>query len=153
MAVKPGGTAVDIRRAAMDLLARREHSRLELRTKLGKRFEVEPEAIAVEVDRLEAEGLQSDRRLAEAYIRARSNRGHGPVKIRIELRAKGVDDHLSAAAFAECGIDWSALAATVSVRRFGEDPSTELKEQARRGRFLLQRGFSFDHINQRSRED
>jgi regulatory protein len=137
----------------MDLLARREHSRLELRTKLGKRFDVDAHDIVVQVDRLEAEGLQSDRRLAEAYIRARSNRGHGPIKIRVELRVKGVDDDLSAAAFNECGIDWSALATEVEVRRFGEDPSIDLKEKARRGRFLLQRGFSFDHINQRYREN
>jgi len=136
----------------MDLLARREHSRLELQTKLGKRFDVDPHDIIAQVERLEAEGLQSDRRLAEAYIRARSNRGHGPVKIRVELRVKGVDDELSAAAFDGCGIDWSALAAEVAVRRFGEDPIIDLKEKARRGRFLLQRGFSFDHINQHSRE-
>jgi regulatory protein len=136
----------------MDLLARREHSQLELRTKLSKRFEVDPSDIVVQIERLEAEGLQSDRRLAEAYIRARSNRGHGPVKIRAELRLKGVDEQLSAAAFDDCGIDWPALATEVALRRFGEDPSTELKEKARRGRFLLQRGFSFDHINQRFRE-
>jgi regulatory protein len=153
VAARPTGTAVDVRRAAMDLLARREHSRLELRTKLGKRFDVDAHDIVVQVDRLEAEGLQSDRRLAEAYIRARSNRGHGPIKIRVELRVKGVDDDLSAAAFNECGIDWSALATEVEVRRFGEDPSIDLKEKARRGRFLLQRGFSFDHINQRYREN
>jgi regulatory protein len=136
----------------MDLLARREHSQLELKTKLGKRFDVDAHDIVVQVERLEAEGLQSDSRLAEAYIRARSNRGHGPVKIRVELRVKGVDDQLSAAAFGECGIDWPALAADVALRRFGEEPSADLKEKARRGRFLLQRGFSFDQINQRSRE-
>ena len=35
-------TAVDLRRGAMDLLARREHSRQELQLKLGRRFDVEP---------------------------------------------------------------------------------------------------------------
>jgi len=137
----------------MDLLARREHSRLELQNKLAKRFDVDPHAISVEVERLTAEGLQSDRRLAEAYIRARSNRGHGPIKIRVELRTKGVVDHLINTAFDESGIDWVALAAEVALRRFGDAPPSDLKEQARRGRFLLQRGFSFDHINQRDREN
>lgn len=75
-------TAVDLRRGAMDLLARREHSRQELQLKLGRRFDVEPEIISRVVDQLAREGLQSNQRLAEAYLRYRSNRGQGPLKIK-----------------------------------------------------------------------
>ncbi|MCB1644681.1 MAG: regulatory protein RecX [Pseudomonadales bacterium] len=82
--VKPS----DIRRAAMDLLARREHSRLELHEKLSRRFAGCQELIQSETEKLTAEGLQSDARLAEAYVRARSNRGQGPRKIRMELRQR-----------------------------------------------------------------
>ncbi len=49
----------------MDLLARREHSRLELYQKL-KQKKFEPNIINTELDKLSDEGLQSDERFAEA---------------------------------------------------------------------------------------
>ena len=79
----------DIRLGAMDLLARREHGFVELVRKLQKRFS-KPwleipnpdvslvEMIEVQVERLRAQGLQSDERLTEAFIRARSNRAEDP---------------------------------------------------------------------------
>ena len=138
-----------IRRAAMDLLARREHSQLELSQKLQKRFSGQSEAIAEEINRLASEGLQSDARLAEAFIRARFNKGHGPVKIRAELKGKGVHSDLIAIAFEASEIDWFQLAERVAHRKFGDlsEVVTDRKEKARVARFLQQRGFSFDHIS------
>ena len=70
-----------IRHAAMGLLARREHSDLELQQKLSYRFPDEAERVRVEVEQLTAEGLQSNTRLAESVIRTRISRGQGPFKI------------------------------------------------------------------------
>ena len=163
--VKPS----DVRRAAMDLLARREHSRYELIQKLARRFGEYPELCEQEIDKLTNEGLQSDRRLAEAYIRARTNRGQGPVKIRMELRTKQVSDEIVSVAFDECGIDWTALAQSVAGKKFGGElgrptdleaadmktldmhhldmKNLDMKTKARISRFMQQRGFSFDHIS------
>lgn len=143
-------TAADVRRGAMDLLARREHSRRELHQKLHKRFGSDAETlIEEEIEKLTAEGLQSDARLAEAFIRARTNRGQGPVKIRAELKGKGVPEDAISLAFEECAVDWFELVQDVATRKFGSDllHSEDLKEKARIGRFLQQRGFSFDHIS------
>ena len=138
----------DVRLVAMDLLARREHSRRELQQKLGKRFSGQIELIEEEIDRLTQEGLQSDSRLAEAFIRARSNRGQGPSKIRMELKGKGVTDDVVGLAFEASDVDWFALAAEVAEKKFGEiSSSADMKEKARVSRFLQQRGFSFDHIS------
>ncbi|MBD3646415.1 MAG: regulatory protein RecX [Pseudomonadales bacterium] len=137
----------DIRRAAMDYLARREHSRRELLEKLKARFDAGPELIQQEVDRLREEGLQSDARLAEALVQARVNRGQGPLKIRAELRGKGVDDDVIEVALDECMVDWTELVAEVARKRFGDRPPADAKARAKRIRFLQQRGFSFDHIN------
>lgn len=140
---------VDVRRAAMDMLARREHAQGELTRKLEKRFGSTDDVIGIireEVVRLEAEGLQSDSRLAEAFIRARVGRGQGPVRIRSELRSRGVPDDVIEQALAECEVDWFDLAARVSEKRFGEALPADAKERAKRARFLQQRGFSFDHI-------
>lgn len=149
----------DARRAAMDLLARREHSRYELILKLTRRLGDNPEIFEQEVDKLTDEGLQSDRRLAEAFIRARTNRGQGPVKIKMELRAKQVGDEIISIAFEECGVDFKALARSVAVRKFGDElgkvadmktldmESLDIKAKARISRFMQQRGFSYDHIS------
>lgn len=136
----------DVRRAAMDLLARREHTRKELAQKLSKKFRAVPEIVDEELDKLRAEGLQSDARLTEVFIRSRVSRGQGPVKIKMELRGKGVDDETLGLAFKTCEVDWFALVEQVARKRFGESAPTDARERARRGRFLQQRGFNFDHI-------
>ena len=136
----------DVRRAAMDLLARREHTRREIARKLSKKFRAVPEIVEEELDKLNAEGLQSDARLAEVFIRSRVSRGQGPVKIKMELKGKGVDDETLGLAFETCEVDWFALVKQVARKRFGESAPSDIKERARRGRFLQQRGFNFDHI-------
>jgi regulatory protein len=136
----------DVRRAAMNLLARREHARKELVQKLSKKFSAIPEIVEEELDKLRAEGLQSDARLAEVFIRSRVNRGQGPVKIKMELRGKGVDNDTLARAFETCEVNWFALVEQVARRRFGDSVPSDAKERARRGRFLQQRGFNFDQI-------
>src|SRR5690554_702253 len=90
-------TMGEVRLAAMNLLARREHARDELRTKLLKRFGSEGERVKT-VDqalaRLEEQGLQSDERFTEAFVTARERQGKGPLRIAQELRQKGVSDSL-----------------------------------------------------------
>jgi regulatory protein len=149
----------DVRRAAMDLLARREHSHHEILLKLTRRFGDHPELFEQEIGKLTNEGLQSDRRLAEAFIRARTNRGQGPVKIRMELHVKQVDDEIISTAFEECGVDWSELARSVAGKKFGDElgkatdtktldmKTLDMKTRARISRFMQQRGFSYEHIS------
>ena len=64
----------DIRIAAMDFLARREHSRRELRQKLLRRFKA-PELIDTQLNRLTEENLQSDSRYAGSFLRQRIHPG------------------------------------------------------------------------------
>lgn len=153
MSSKEHLTNVDVRRAAMDLLARREHSRLELSQKLGRKFPHQRELLEDEISILETEGLQSDARLAEAFVRARTNRGQGPVKIRIELRSKGVADETISLALEQCGVDWFELISEVASKKYGDHFREEnvsqlvsMKTRAKVSRFLQQRGFSFEHI-------
>jgi regulatory protein len=139
---------VDVRRAAMDLLARREHAKGELATKLGRRFREASGLIESVIDQLEAEGLQSDTRLAEAYIRSRSGRGDGPIKIKMALRSRGVPDDVISHAFQACAVDWFTRAQEVCRKRFGPGAPADGKERAKQSRFLQQRGFSYEHISE-----
>lgn len=138
-------TPAKIRSAAMDLLTGREFSRAELAKKLDKRFDSDP-AIASELDRLQEEGLQSDQRFTEAFLRSRIYRGHGLARIRLDVRQKGIGDDLFNAAVEATDTDWFRLAREVADRKFGRSPAKEQKDRARRMRFLQYRGFNFDQI-------
>ena len=76
----------------MDFLSRREHSKKELFNKLFKRVN-DLELLNQEIDRLANEGLQSDERFSEAYIRSKTQAGYGPIKIKMELTQKGISNN------------------------------------------------------------
>lgn len=134
-------TPADIRRSAMDLLARREHSYAELQRKLRQRGA--PSDLAeIELDRLVEDGLLSDERFCEAYIYARSQRGYGPARLREELRQRGVSESLVERSLAEADRDWQALADQVFAKRFPEGVAREPAERGKQLRFMQYRGFS-----------
>ncbi|NCF19657.1 MAG: recombination regulator RecX [Haliea sp.] len=138
------GRPSEIRRTAMDLLARREHSRRELKQKLKKRFR-DDALIEEQLDTLAEENLQSDTRYAESFLRQRFNRGHGPVRIRQEMRQKGIPDSDIQSVFASGEYDWYTSAEEVLLRKFGPEPPEDIKEKARRARFMQYRGFESEH--------
>jgi regulatory protein len=138
-------TPAKIRSAAMDLLTGREFSRAELAKKLDNRFDGDP-AISAVLDRLQEEGLQSDQRFAEAFLRSRIYRGQGLSRIRMGILQKGIQDQLLDAAVEVSETDWNALAREVAERKFGGKPIADQKDKAKRVRFLQYRGFNFDQI-------
>lgn len=133
------------RTAALRLLARREHSREELRHKLLKRGIDAVEAKAL-LEHLENTQLLSDARFTESYIYARRARGFGPVRIRMELQARGVADSLIDEHLDERGEHWQDLLYTQYRKRYGDEPVHDRREYARRARFLQQRGFPHEMI-------
>ena len=133
-------TPVAIRRCALDLLARREHSYAEMLRKLRQR-DVSMDMAEIELDRLQEEGLLSDERFCEAYVHARSQRGYGPVRLREELRQRGVAERLIDEQLFSAGRDWTALAHRTFSKRFPEGPAEDLKERARQQRFMQYRGY------------
>lgn len=133
----------DIRFAAMNLLARREHTRQELHNKLQRRF---PDAVlvAVEIQRLSDENLQSDERFAENFVRYRAGLGFGFMHVRQDMRQRGLCDSQIALAFDCAEISWVALAEEVYRKKFGERPPADIKEKAKRVRYMQYRGFGAD---------
>ena len=143
---KPKPDDADALRArALGLLARREHSRAELRRKLATR-DTDREALEELLGRLAAANLQSDERFAESFLRSRVERGQGPLRIREELRQRGVDDATAAAALEAAAVDWGELLRAVHRKRFGSAPPADRREFAQRARFLAQRGFAAEAI-------
>ena len=139
-----------LRRAALNLLAQREQTAFELKQKLSRRFPDQASLLDGVIARLQAQGLQNDSRMAEAYVRYRVQRGQGPMKIRSEMSQKGLAGTVMDDAFRSQAPDWFALAASVLHKRFGDAESNagiDRKERAKRSRFLQQRGFHYEHIS------
>ncbi len=134
----------DIRLSAMNLLARREHSSKELKQKLLKRYKA-PDLIDEQLLRLAEEKLQCDERFAESFLRQRISRGHGPIRIRQEMRLKGISDTEINSAMDVVQPDWFELAEQTYHRKFGALPSEDIKEKSKRSRFMQYRGFGHDH--------
>lgn len=138
-------TPVAVRRVAMDLLARREHGRVELQRKLQRKGAL-PELIEPELDRLAEEGLLNEGRYLEAFVGARSRAGYGPLRIREELARRGLARGQIEQALGAVGIDWNASMRQLWERRFGSLAQGP-KERARQGRFLAARGFPMEAIS------
>lgn len=130
-----------LRARAMRLLARREHSREELRRKLAAKVQ-EGEDLEGVLDTLAKEGWLSDTRYAEQAIRAKARR-FGPRMLAHQLRGKGVADEVIAKAFQAAGEDGNSSIERIWASRFRAAPSDD-REKARQVRFLQARGFSLE---------
>lgn len=133
-------TAAAIRRSALDLLARREHSYVELLRKLRQRG-AEQDMAELELEQLQFDGLLSDARFCEAYVYSRSQRGIGPVRLREELRQRGVSESLIDGVLRDMAWDWEQLAQATFAKRFPEGLAQDPKERAKQQRFMHYRGF------------
>jgi regulatory protein len=128
------------RRTGLDLLARREHSRLELSRKLTARGFESP-VVAAALDALEESGALAAERFTESFIRARVAKGQGPVRIRAELAQRGIGADAAEQLLKEADLDWRGLARTARAKRFGAALPRDYAERARQARFLEYRGF------------
>ena len=147
----PSVTSGEVRLAAMDLLARREHGTQELLTKLRQRFRrrvCTDEQVQDVLVALTDEGLLSDERFALSTVRQLVSRGYGPRRITETFRQQGIEGYLSGALTAafDAPIDWYAEAASVYQKKYHGDAimgdwDARQRERAKRMRFLQYRGF------------
>lgn len=87
------------------------------------------------------------------FVRSRSERGDGPLKIRYGLRERGVDDGLIDAYLVRDTELWMEAARAQRDKRFGEGTPRDQRERARQARFLQGRGFPGDVIRRVLNED
>jgi len=105
------------------------------------------EALAAEmVQQLEAERLLSDDRFMESLIRARRERGYGPLRIQKELHEKGVAPEAVEQWLDITSRDWLDDIRRVQRKKFGARIPKSFAERARQARFLQYRGFTYDQI-------
>ena len=129
----------------MRLLAGREHSSSELRRKLLDRG-CESAAVERILAGLREKRLLSDERFAESYVEQRVGKGYGPLRIRAELRERGIEGPLIDRLLALDDADWLERLAEIHKKKFGSRPPGTRAELARQARFLEYRGFSTSQV-------
>lgn len=140
-----------LRNRAIGLLARREYSRAQLHRKLHK--SADGEELEALLDVLAEQGLQSDARFTQAWLRTRAPR-FGRARLEHDLATHGISAELAAQCWAalasdadaDCDLDdEQARAFAVWQKRFGT-AAADYKESARQARFLQGRGFASDVV-------
>ena len=130
---------LSLRARAVQLLARREHSRSELARKLVPHAQSREELETL-LDDLVRQGFLSDLRYAESVARSRGAR-YGSQRVVQELRQKGVTDSVVEKVIGPLKDADLATARAVWGKKFGA-PAKDPRERAKQIRFLQGRGFS-----------
>lgn len=141
-----GGT--DTRNAydrALGMLARREYSQRELRTRLERAGCDEAESQAA-IAQLQGQHYQDDQRFGEMLVRTRVGQGYGPARIQAELRSHALTDAAIQVLLDAAAVDWIDLARAQLRKKYGTRRAADYGEQAKRAAFLLRRGFAAETV-------
>ena len=134
-----------ISEVAIGLLARREHSRTELRRKLKKKG-FDEDNIDQVIEQLQTNNLLSDERFTETYINMRKHKGYGPLRIEQELRERGVDAELADQFLDKNNQEWRTVMRQQYSKKYGDEPAMEYADRARQAKYLQSRGFPLDWV-------
>ncbi|HSQ02947.1 MAG TPA: recombination regulator RecX [Burkholderiales bacterium] len=138
---EPDRSRPSVRVRALQFLARREYTRAELKARLEGEGADAAEVETV-LEEFSKSGWISDTRVIEQVAHTRRSR-FGSSRIRQELLAKGVPDHLVEAAMPQLKEGDIEAARAIWRKKFGEAPGNAA-DRARQLRFLQSRGFSLD---------
>lgn len=135
----------DLYDQALRRLSQREYGEEELRRKL---MQYSDNAIHIDtvLAQMKQAGHLSDERFIEAYIQSRVRRGFGSLRIRSELREKGIIDEQLEGHLSIWGSSWITLAKRVLEKKYGgtaDTPSAIMTQK----RFLMYRGFAPETIH------
>ena len=129
----------------MNALSRREHSEKEIYLKFINLVDSKNNLLE-EIVKLKEEGLISNQRYAEAYIRSRFHSGFGPVRIKYELGKKGVIETMIIKAFQETDLDWDDKLKSEFKKKYESNDVKNLNIN-KISKFFLYRGFDLEKIS------
>lgn len=136
---------LNLRAKALDFLSRRDYSYLELFNKLSKYTDDEI-AIRSVLDEMVSKNFLNEERYIEAFINSKS-RKFGSKKIRYLLCSKVGNSDLVNDIYSKTEINELQIACEQLIKKYPSPPQDN-KERAKYLRFLLNRGFSYEIINQ-----
>lgn len=138
-------TAAELRRIAIDLLSRREHSSVELRQKLRQKGGQEEDVDTV-LAWCQLQNYQCDSRYCAMLIRSKVAKGYGPLLMMQAARAQGLERELVMDVLAELDIDWFALALKQYQKKFATLAIKDFQDKQKRMGFLQRRGFNAEQV-------
>jgi len=125
---------------AISLLARREHSARELKSKLELRG-LDAGETDQALRQLQSKDFQSDDRFGEMLVRSRLEGGYGARWIIAELRQHGIAEGRARELIEAADPDWPELVRRQLRRRYGARKPADFAERNKRAAFLLRRGY------------
>jgi regulatory protein len=139
----------ELRNKCIDLLSRREYSYKELKDKLLPLTEDES-LVSKAIDWMVAQRYQSDERFAIMYVRSKAMSGYGPIRIKLELNQKGIDELLIEKSFEENSeeISWTDQVDRLILKKSKNIDITDFKSRSKVMGYLQRKGFSIDQIYQ-----
>ena len=100
------------------------------------------------LDQLTALNSLSEERATDMRLRHGLESGHGPRRIRANLKRAGLGVEALEESAIVADVDWIAQAKALITRRFGEEAAADYRAWGRRARFLEARGFHRGDIRQ-----
>jgi regulatory protein len=130
--------------AALDALARRDYASGDLRRKLLEKG-YDAVVVAPLLDALRAEKLLDDRRYAENFVAYHAARGLGPLRVRADLRRRGLEGTLVEECL-DAFPEWIVHLRQARQKKFGAMLPSTYADRQRQARFLGYRGFTSAQI-------
>jgi len=145
---------------AVQLLAQRNHSSVELKQKLSL-FYFKKYADELTIDNNDINSQINtiiqycishhwidDIHYIEQYIDMRSRKGYGPIRVMGELKQRGLDLILIHNVFNKKNIDWCEIGLKQAQKKFQQFDKKNFQQKVKLFQFLTSRGFQQDEINQ-----
>ncbi len=143
--VKPAEKLEDVTNYGLWHLGRRDHSKHELKIKLGRKTDND-EWIEEVIEQLDKSGFLDDQRFVDNFLREYNQfKKFGPTRIKQEFRLKGIDNELVRSTMEQSEFDYFESALEYMNNKYSY-PIEDRKEKDKITRFLLSRGFTFDMI-------
>jgi regulatory protein len=99
------------------------------------------------IEKLRREKLLDDRRYLENFVAYHAARGHGPDRVRADLRKLGIGVSGSDPSV-DAYRDWGAQLERARQKKFGTSLPTNYADRQRQARFLAYRGFTNAQIRE-----
>lgn len=128
------------------ILSMREHSVKQLSLKLMRKSDRTNLVNAV-IEELGDKKFLSDERFTESFVHSRANKGFGPIKIKFELKDKGIQSNIIEEHINENADFWFEIAHHQYVKKYGLKKVSNYEEWAKRARFMQSRGFNSAQID------
>lgn len=124
-------------------LSKRDYSKKELKDKIKLKIEDSCYFIDDIIDKLEQKGYISDVRFSESFIRYRRSQLNGKLKIKQELKYKGVKEELFKHILEEYD-DWFNLAYELKLKKYGYLTEKDYALKNKQIKYIISKGFSYE---------